>query len=67
MPPPGLFYYYPTAFPMNGYGAAAAAAGVMAASPSPLVRYRAAGAAGYMPGQEMMDYQNVYNGVRALL
>lgn len=62
MPAPGLFYYYPTAIPLNGYGAA----GVMAAAtPTPMVRYRTAG--GYLPAApaapEMMDYSSIYNGV----
>ncbi|XP_063692528.1 epithelial splicing regulatory protein 2-like [Bolinopsis microptera] len=62
MPAPGLFYYYPTAIPLNGYGG-----GVMAASPAtPMVRYRTAGAylpaAAAAPTPEMMDYSSLYNG-----
>ena len=64
MPAPGLFYYYPTAIPLNGYGG-----GVMAATPTPMVRYRTAGAyipaAAAAPAPEMMDYTTLYNGVSA--
>ena len=67
MPAPGLFYYYPTAIPLNGYGG-----GVMAASPAtPMVRYRTAGAylpaAAAAPTPEMMDYSSLYNGVSLIL
>lgn len=60
---PGLFYYYPTAIPLNGYGG-----GVMAATPTPMMRYRTAGAyipaaAAAAPAPEMMDYTSLYNGV----